>query len=131
MSGNMFDVRDGLYYTEGHEWVQLEGKTARFGMTDFAQHELGDVVYVDLPNVGDSISFGDEIGAMESVKTVEPIYAPVGGKVIATNELLSDSPDAVNSSPYEDGWMALVELDDPTVIDTLMDAAKYREFLKK
>lgn len=125
----MSDVREGLYYTKDHQWVLIEGKKATFGMTDFAQHELGDVVYVDLPKVGDEILAGDEIGAMESVKSIEPIYAPITGKIIEINEILGDAPESVNTSPYGDGWMAAVEMSDPSEIETLLNATEYRKLV--
>ena len=127
----MDDVREGLLYNEMHEWVMVDGKRVTFGMTDYAQHELGDVVYVDLPNVGDEVFINDEIGALESVKTIEPIYAPVTGTVISVNGLLVDAPQNVNTSPYGDGWMAVIKMKDPSEKDVLMDVRKYREFMKK
>ena len=110
----MFDVRDGLYYTKDHEWIKVEGKVARFGIADYAQHEMGDLVYVEVPAVGTDIVKDDEIGAMESVKSVEPIYAPVSGKIIEVNEALADATDTANKEPYDGGWMAVIELSDPS-----------------
>lgn len=127
----MDDVREGLLYNEMHEWVMVDGKNVTFGMTDYAQHELGDVVYVDLPSVGDEVFVNDEIGALESVKTIEPIYAPVTGKVISINNILTDAPQCVNTSPYGDGWMAVIEMADPSEKDVLMDAGAYRKFKKE
>lgn len=127
----MDDVREGLLYNEMHEWMMVDGENVTFGMTDRAQHELGDVVYVDLPNVGDEININDEIGALESVKTIEPIYAPVTGTVISVNGLLVDAPQNVNISPYDDGWMLVIRMADPSEKDALMDVGKYREFMKK
>ena len=122
----MFEVRDGLYYTKDHEWIQIDGKKARFGMADYAQHEMGDLVYVEVPAVGTHISIDEEIGAMESVKSVEPIYAPVSGTIVEVNTELEDAPDTVNKDPYGNGWMAVIEMDDPSEVDSLEDSTKYR-----
>ena len=122
----MFEVRDGLYYTEDHEWILVDGKKAKFGMADYAQHEMGDLVYVDIPAEGTKIAKGDEIGAMESVKSVEPIYAPVSGTIVELNADVADNPEIVNKEPYDGGWMAVIEMDDPSEIDDLMDSGKYR-----
>ena len=122
----MFEVRDGLYYTEDHEWILVDGKKAKFGMADYAQHEMGDLVYVDIPAEGTKIAKGDEIGAMESVKSVEPIYAPVSGTIVELNADVADNPEIVNKEPYDGGWMAVIEIDDPSEIDDLMDSGKYR-----
>lgn len=124
----MDDVREGLLYNDMHEWIMVDGKNVTFGMTDYAQHELGDVVYVDLPSVGDEVFINDEVGALESVKTIEPIYAPVTGKVISINDILTDAPQSVNISPYGDGWMAVIEMADFSEKDTFMDANAYRKF---
>ena len=122
----MFEVRDGLYYTKDHEWVKVEGKLVRFGIDDYAQHEMGDLVYIEIPPVGSDIVKDDEIGAMESVKSVEPIYAPVSGTIVEINPELDDAPDTVNKDPYGNGWMAVLEMDDPSEVDSLEDSDKYR-----
>ena len=122
----MFEVRDGLYYTGDHEWILVDGKKAKFGIADYAQHEMGDLVYVDIPAEGTHIAKGDEIGAMESVKSVEPIYAPVSGTIVELNADVADNPEIVNKEPYDGGWMAVIEMDDPSEIDDLMDSGKYR-----
>ena len=121
----MFDVRDGLYYTKDHEWIKVEGKVARFGIADYAQHEMGDLVYIEVPAVGTDIVKDDEIGAMESVKSVEPIYAPVSGKIVEVNPALEDAPEIANKEPYDGGWMAVIELSDPSEIDSLDDSVTY------
>ncbi len=125
----MFDVRDGLYYTKDHEWIKVEGKVARFGIADYAQHEMGDLVYIEVPAVGTDIVKDDEIGAMESVKSVEPIYAPVSGKIIEVNAALADAAEIANKEPYDGGWMAVIELSDPSEIDSLEDSEAYRKRL--
>jgi len=112
-------------YSEEHEWVKVEGNTATVGITEFAQGELGDIVFVELPNVGDTISFGDPFGSVESVKTVSELYAPVSGKVVKVNDALNDAPERINESPYEDGWMIVVEMSDPSELDKLWTAEKY------
>ena len=122
----MFDVRDGLYYTKDHEWIQVDGKKARFGMADYAQHEMGDLVYVDIPGEGTHVSRDEEIGAMESVKSVEPIYAPVSGTIVEVNPDVADNPEIVNKEPYDGGWMAVIEMDDPSEIEKLENSEKYR-----
>ncbi len=122
----MFDVRDGLYYTKDHEWIQVDGKKARFGMADYAQHEMGDLVYVDIPAVGTHVDIDEEIGAMESVKSVEPIYAPVSGTIMEINDAVADAPEIVNKEPYDGGWMAVIEMDDPSEIEKLENSEKYR-----
>lgn len=125
----MFDIRDGLYYTKDHEWIKVEGKVARFGIADYAQHEMGDLVYIEVPAVGTDIVKDDEIGAMESVKSVEPIYAPVSGKIVEVNEALADTPEIANKEPYDGGWMAVIELSDPSEIDSLEDSEAYKKRL--
>ena len=122
----MFEVRDGLYYTKDHEWILVEGKRAKFGMADYAQHEMGDLVYVDIPPEGTHVAIDDEIGAMESVKSVEPIYAPVSGTIVEVNADVADDPEIVNKEPYDGGWMAVIEMDYPSEIDNLEDSEKYR-----
>lgn len=108
-----------LRYSKDHEWVKHEEGTATIGITDFAQSELGDIVFVELPAVGDEIKAGDAFGSVESVKTVSELYAPISGKVVAVNESLEDSPEFVNESPYENAWMVKVEPSDSAETDAL------------
>ncbi|MGE5481823.1 MAG: glycine cleavage system protein GcvH [Bacteroidota bacterium] len=117
---------EDLRYSSEHEWVRVEGNKARIGVTDYAQGELGDVVFVDLPSVGDTITAGQAFAVIESVKSVSDVYAPVSGTVVAVNDRLSDSPELINQSPYEDGWIVEVELSDPSEVNSLMTAAEYR-----
>ncbi|WP_028551451.1 glycine cleavage system protein GcvH [Paenibacillus sp. UNC451MF] len=119
------EVLDNLKYSENHEWVRIEGNRAVIGMTDFAQEELGMIVFAELPEVGDTLKAGEPFGSMESVKTVSEMYAPVSGKVIDINRKLQDNPGVINLSPYEGGWMIVVEVADPAELDNLWDAAKY------
>lgn len=116
-----------LRYSEEHEWVKSEGEKVRVGITEFAQSELGDIVFVELPEVGDTVTADEPFGSVESVKTVSELYAPVSGKVIEVNEELNDSPEFVNESPYEKAWMVVIELSDASELDNLMTAEKYEE----
>ncbi|MDO5360358.1 MAG: glycine cleavage system protein GcvH [Jeotgalicoccus sp.] len=120
-----------LKYSEDHEWIKVEGNTVTIGITDFAQSELGDIVFVELPEEGDDISTGDSFGSVESVKTVSELYAPVSGSIVAVNEELEDSPELVNESPYESAWMLKVELSDESELDNLLDAAGYQSVIEK
>ncbi|GEN33364.1 MULTISPECIES: glycine cleavage system protein GcvH [Aneurinibacillus] len=120
-----------LKYSKEHEWVRLEGKKAYIGITDFAQSELGDIVFVELPSVGDEIKQDEPFGSVESVKTVSELYAPVSGKVVEVNGDLEDSPELVNESPYEKAWMIVVEIADESEIGKLMDASAYEEMVKE
>ncbi len=114
-----------LRYSEEHEWVKDEGGNYRIGITHFAQSELGDIVFVELPQVGDEVKSDEPFGSVESVKTVSELYAPISGKVIEVNEELEDSPEFVNESPYENAWMIVVEPSDVSEIDELMSADEY------
>ena len=116
-----------LKYTKEHEWVKQEDGTVRIGITDFAQAELGDIVFVELPEVDDEIKKNEPFGSVESVKTVSELYAPISGKVVAINEELSDSPEFVNESPYEKAWMIIVEPSDSSELDELLTAEQYEE----
>jgi len=119
---------DDLRYSQEHEWVRVEGDNrARIGITDYAQRELGDVVFVDLPQVGDQVSAGDAFAVVESVKAVSDIYAPVSGKVVEVNEALTSSPELINTAPYGDGWIAVIEMEAPSELDDLLDADGYRK----
>lgn len=121
------NVPSGLKYSEEHEWVKVDGNQVTIGITDFAQSELGDIVFVELPAVGDEIEFEEPFGSVESVKTVSELYAPVSGKVIKINEELEDSPEKVNESAYEQGWMLVVEMSDASQLDKLWSPEKYKE----
>ncbi len=125
------DFPEELKYTEEHEWVLVEDNVATIGVTDFAQEQLGDIVFVELPEIGDTLEVGDSFGVVESVKAVSDVYAPVSGEVVEINEELPDEPEAVNNSPYDTGWMIKVKLADPAVLEGLMDVAAYQEFVEK
>ena len=120
-----------LKYTKEHEWVKQEDGTVRIGITDFAQAELGDIVFVELPEVDDEIKKDEPFGSVESVKTVSELYAPISGKVVAINESLSDSPEFVNESPYEKAWMIIVEPSDSSELDELLNADQYEEVINE
>lgn len=121
----MSNVPAELKYSKEHEWVRVEGNRAIIGITDFAQDELGDIVFVELPEAGSSISVNDTFGTVESVKTVSDLYAPVTGKVTEANGDLTDNPELVNSDPFGKGWMIVVEMASPSEVDALLDAAGY------
>ncbi|WP_153732086.1 glycine cleavage system protein GcvH [Sporosarcina obsidiansis] len=116
-----------LRYSEEHEWVKEEDGKYRIGITHFAQSELGDIVFVELPQVGDEVKSDEPFGSVESVKTVSELYAPLTGKVVEVNEELEDSPELVNESPYEGAWMIVVEISDKAELDELMTAEQYDE----
>ena len=120
---------EGLKYSKEHEWVLVEGTSATIGITEYAQEELGDIVFVELPEVGEKIVKDDPFGAVESVKAVSDIYAPVSGEVMETNEILPDNPETINDDPYGDGWMVRVELSDVDDLKDLMDAEEYAEYV--
>ena len=120
------DVR----YSESHEWVKATGNTAKLGITDYAQDQLGDIVFVELPDVGESFEKGAECGTVESVKAVSELYMPVSGEIVALNDALEDAPELVNNTPFSDGWMIEIKLDDSSQLDALMDKDAYLSTLK-
>ena len=120
-----------LKYSEEHEWVKTEGEKVRIGITDFAQSELGDIVFVELPEVGDEIEADEPFGSVESVKTVSELYSPISGKVVEINEELDDSPEFVNESPYEKAWMIVVEPKDSAEVEKLMAADEYNTMISE
>jgi len=122
-----FEIPDDRRYRESHEWAHAEDDVVRIGISDFAQDELGDVVFVELPDVGESIAAEEAFGVVESIKAVSDVYAPVSGEVLEVNETLFDRPELVNEDPYGEGWMLAVEPDDEDELDALLDADEYRE----
>lgn len=120
-----------LRYSEEHEWVRVEGDKVRVGITDFAQAELGDIVFVELPEVGTEVTANEPFGSVESVKTVSELYAPVSGKVVEVNEALNDSPEFVNESPYEKAWMIVIEPSDISEVDNLLTAEQYEAMINE
>ncbi len=120
-----------LKYTDEHEWVLVEDDIVTIGITDFAQDSLGDVVFVELPEVGAVLAAGKPLGVVESVKAVSDVYAPVSGEVVEVNEELPDSPETLNTSPYEDGWMVKIKVSDPSQLDDLLDVDAYQALLEE
>lgn len=125
----MATVMEGLYYAESHEYVKVEGEFGYVGITDYAQHELGNVVYVDMPEVGDEVTAGEEFGAVESVKAASDLLSPVSGTVVEVNEELEDQPEKINEDAFGN-WIIKVKLSDPSELDNLMDAKAYAEMTK-
>jgi glycine cleavage system H protein len=123
------NIPDGLKYTKDHEWVKIEGKIATVGITDFAQGELGDIVYIDITTVGQEISQGEVFGTVEAVKTVSDLFMPLTGKITELNAILENAPEKVNEDPYNEGWMVKVEIKD--VPSDLLTAAEYKELIGK
>ena len=115
-------------YAKSHEYVHMEGEVGTIGITDYAQKELGDVVFVELPQVGTQLDAGDELGSIESVKAVSELFAPVSGEVVEINEALADKPELVNTDPYGDGWMIRIKVSDTSELDVLMSAEEYEEY---
>ncbi|MBF0242939.1 MAG: glycine cleavage system protein GcvH [Desulfamplus sp.] len=124
------NLPENLKYSDSHEWAGVEGDVVTIGIDDYAQDQLGEVVFVEVPEVGANYSKGDQFGTVESVKAVSEIYTPVSGEIVAVNEALADSPELVNNSPYENGWIIKIKADNISELDTLKDKASYLEMLK-
>ena len=124
------NVPEQLRYSSDHEWLSRDGSRARIGITDYAQDALGDVVFVQLPNVGDSVTAGQTFGEVESTKSVSDIYAPVSGTVVTVNDALAESPQLLNDDPYGEGWICEIEVGDTSEFDQLLDAAAYVELVE-
>ncbi|MEA1885853.1 MAG: glycine cleavage system protein GcvH [Bacteroidota bacterium] len=122
-------VPDNLKYTEDHEWLRVEGDNGFIGITDFAQGELGDVVFVEIETEGETLNKEEVFGTIEAVKTVSDLFMPVGGEIIEVNPVLEDSPDLVNKDPYGDGWMIKIKISDPSEIDGLLSPEKYKDLV--
>lgn len=123
------NIPEDLRYSKEHEWVRIEGDTAVIGISDFAQGELGDIVFVEVETEGESMGKDEVFGSIEAVKTVSDLFMPVGGEIIAFNEELESDPEKINSDPYGAGWIIKVRMDDPTALDELMDAGAYGELV--
>ena len=121
------EIKKGLRYAKTHEWVKVEGERVRIGITSYAQEKMTDIVYVELPEVGKEVKKGDELGVLESVKSVSEFYSPVTGKIVDVNKNLENSPDLINSSPYDDGWLVIIEAKDKTEINELLSAEEYEK----
>lgn len=126
----MANIPENLHYSKDHEWISVEGDTGTIGITDHAQHSLGDVVYVELPKVGEKFEAHEAFGSVESVKAVSEIFTPVSGEVTEVNESLQDEPEKVNSDPYKDAWMIRIRMTTPTEVDSLLSAAEYEDFTR-
>ena len=125
----MSNVPEGLRYTKDHEWAKLESERIRIGITDFAQDQLTDVVYVELPPIGKTVKQGEPIGTVESVKAVSEIFAPISGTVVDVNKALVDKPELVNKDPYGEGWMVVLDVAEPAQANMLMDSTAYRKHI--
>lgn len=123
------NIPTDLHYTNDHEWIRINGNTAVVGITDFAQGELGDVVFVEIETVGQHLDQGSVFGTIEAVKTVSDLFIPVSGKVLEVNTAVNDTPDVINKDPYGDGWLIKMEIDDPAAVSGLLDAAAYTALL--
>lgn len=123
-------IPDDLRYSSDHEWIKVEGSSVRIGITDYAQDALGDVVFVDLPEVGATVTAGESIGEVESTKSVSDIYVPVAGTIAEVNADLADSPERLNEDPYGEGWICVISLDDASQLESLLDAASYRALVE-
>jgi glycine cleavage system H protein len=123
-------IPDELYYTESHEWLRVDGDEAFMGITDFAQHELGDIVYVELPDAGKKVSAGEPCGSIEAVKAVEDIISPISGKVETKNSDLEDTPDLINKSCYDEGWLIKIKLSNTDELENLLSAAEYKKIVE-
>jgi glycine cleavage system H protein len=123
------NVPEKLFYTKDHEWLRVEGDNGYIGITDFAQSELGDIVFIEIETLGETIEKGEVFGTIEAVKTVSDMFMPVSGEIIEVNPALGDTPDVVNKDPYGNGWMIKIKLSNPSEVDTLLDPEKYKELL--
>lgn len=126
MSNN---IPENLRYSKDHEWIEVAGDIATIGITDYAQHALGDVVYIDMPRVGDKLTSHEAFGSVESVKAVSEIFLPVGGEITEVNDGLNDTPEAVNNDPYHVGWMIKIKMDNPLEADAMLSSIEYEEYL--
>jgi len=123
------NIPSTLKYTKDHEWVKIDGEMATIGITDFAQHELGDIVYVEIESIGEMLVSEEVFGSVEAVKTVSDLFMPLSGEVLEFNTALEDTPEAVNEDPYESGWIIKVKIDDPSQISKLLDSDAYQELI--
>ena len=125
----MSNIPENLRYSKDHEWVGVDGDIATIGITDYAQHSLGDVVYIDMPRVGDKFNSHEAFGSVESVKAVSEIFVPVAGEITEVNDGINDTPEAVNNEPYSTGWMIKLKMDNPGEADAMLSSAEYEEYL--
>ncbi len=127
----MANIQENLHYSKDHEWVAVDGDVATIGITDYAQHSLGDVVYVELPKVGDTLESHEAFGSVESVKAVSEIFTPIAGEVVEVNDNLNDTPEAVNNDAYGEAWMIKVKMNNPLEADAMLSAVEYEEYLSE
>lgn len=125
----MSNIPENLRYSKDHEWISAEGEVASIGITDYAQTSLGDVVYIDLPRVGDKFSAHEAFGSVESVKAVSEVFTPIAGEVVEVNDGLNDTPEKVNGDPYGAGWFVKVKMDNPNGVDAMLSSVEYEEYL--
>lgn len=126
-----YRVPDDLYYSKEHIWVKIDGDIATIGITDYGQHQLGDIVFIDMPENGREVESGEVIASVESIKAISEIYAPLTGKIISINEDLANDPSVINSDPYGDGWICDIQMKDPSEVEDLMTAEDYRAYLEE
>lgn len=126
-----YRVPDDLYYSKEHIWVKIEGDIATIGITDYGQHQLGDIVFIDMPENGREVESGEVIASVESIKAISEIYAPLTGKIITINEDLANDPSVINSDPYGDGWICDIKIKDPSEVEDLMTSDDYRAYLQE
>ena len=125
----MANIPENLRYSKDHEWIASDGDTATIGITDYAQHNLGDVVYIDMPRVGDKFGAHEAFGSVESVKAVSEVFTPIAGEIVEVNDGLNDTPEKVNSDPYGDGWFVKVKMENPNGVDAMLSPEEYDEYL--
>ena len=125
----MSNIPEDLHFSKDHEWVRVESDIATIGITDYAQHSLGDVVYVDMPRVGDKLGAHEAFGSVESVKAVSEVFTPLAGEITEVNDSINDSPESVNKDTYGQGWMVKIKMDNPLEADAMLSAAEYEEYL--
>lgn len=124
------NIPSDLHYNKDHEWVKIDGEVATIGITDFAQRELGDIVYVEIETVGDALTREEVFGTVEAVKTVSDLFMPLSGEVLEFNTALEDTPEAINDDPYKSGWMIKIKMDDPAQLDKLLSAHQYKQLIQ-
>ncbi|MEC7822216.1 MAG: glycine cleavage system protein GcvH [Candidatus Neomarinimicrobiota bacterium] len=123
------NIPENLLYTSEHEWIKIDGEIATIGITDFAQGELGDIIFLEFPDLNSVFNTGDIFGTIEAVKTVSDLYMPIDGKICEVNDILNDNPEKVNEDPYEEGWMVKIKIDKNISLDGLLDAKKYNQLI--
>ena len=123
------NIKEDLLYTKDHEWIKITDKMITLGITDFAQSELGDIIFVELPSINDNVNKGDSLGTIEAVKTVADIYTPVSGKIIEVNSMIEENPELINSAPYDNGWIVMIESKEHILLDDFLNSDDYLKFI--